>query len=108
MTRRVDLRDLAEEPLPFDPVDNPAHYAGDGQVDCKRAMRSMHAGWARCRNLYPMTQDYEEQFIGASYWATTAFKYIWRWVGKNGKDDLLKARECLDIAIDSLTKTKEN
>lgn len=89
----VDLGDEAGE---SDPVDAPAHYAGDGEVDCRRAMESMHAGWhilavgvAECGRLHDVV-----------YFATCAFKYIWRWPGKGGLQDLKKARQCLDFAIE--------
>ena len=85
-----------------DPVKAPAHYAGDGEVSCMRAMRSMHAGWARARGGYPMTAEYERQLLGASYWVTTAFKYVWRWAGKNGAEDLRKARQCLAYALEEM------
>lgn len=79
-----------------DPVTAPAHYAGDGEVDCKRAMESMHAGW-----IEGMLEQAELPPNAPSVWyfLTCAFKYIWRFEGKNGLEDLKKARECLDIAI---------
>lgn len=67
-----------------------------------RAMRSMHAGWALARDGYPMTAEYERQFFGASYWVTTAFKYVWRWAGKNGAQDIRKARRCLAYALEEM------
>lgn len=82
--------DLGGEAGESDPVTAPSHYAGDGVVDCKRAMESMHAGWDR---------EGEDVPAFVVYFATCAFKYIWRFEGKAGLQDLKKARECLDIAI---------
>ena len=64
-----------------DIVKAPAHYMGDGEVECKRAMQSMMTNTA---------------FVGtAMYWWGCAFKYIWRWPHKNGVQDIDKAIECL-------------
>ncbi|WP_052241526.1 DUF3310 domain-containing protein [Berryella intestinalis] len=67
-----------------DPVTAPAHYAGDGEVECKRAMESMLAGYA---GVAPT----------AVYWAGAALKYLWRWPLKSGAQDVDKAIECLRI-----------
>lgn len=66
-------------------VTDPAHYAGDGEVDCARALRSMMDGCG----IEPML----------GYWWGCIFKYVWRWPKKNGIEDLRKARECLDRMI---------
>lgn len=55
-----------DEMTESDPVTCPAHYAGDGIVDCKRAIRSMLAG-------YDHMASYE-----SAYWCATALKYLWR------------------------------
>ena len=71
-----------------DPVYAPAHYAGDGKIECKAAMGSMMAGYdsaAVCSNV--------------AYCCGCAFKYLWRWPLKNNREDLRKARECIDIAL---------
>lgn len=70
-----------------DAVTDPEHYAGDGEVDCMRAMHSMVAGYG-----------YGEHVM-ADYWCITAFKYLWRWPRKNGVQDLKKARRCIEYAI---------
>lgn len=60
-----------------DPVYAPAHYAGDGKVECKAAMASMMAGYDRavvCSNVV--------------YWCGCAFKYLRRWPLKNNREDL--------------------
>ena len=74
-----------------DPVHDPAHYAGDGRVGCKRAMLAMAAGYDRAR--VPSA---------ASYWAIAAVKYLWRWPLKGGVQDLEKARECVGLATEAL------
>lgn len=71
-----------------DPVHAPAHYAGDGKVECKRAMSSMMAGY-----------DLAGVRPNVAYWCGCAFKYLWRWPLKNNREDLRKARECIDIAL---------
>lgn len=81
----------------FDEVKCPAHYAGDGEVECKRAMRSMAAGY-----------DKSTASTACRYWAIAAFKYLWRFPLK-GKplEDLRKARECIDLAIEAYETGKE-
>ena len=81
----------------FDEVKCPAHYAGDGEVECKRAMRSMAAGY-----------DKSTASTACRYWAIAAFKYLWRFPLK-GKplEDLRKARECIDLAIEAYEADKE-
>ncbi len=76
-----------DEMTEIDPVTCPAHYAGDGIVECKRAIRSMLAG-------YDPTTSLE-----SAHWCATALKYLWRWTTKNGVQDLKKARECIDNAL---------
>lgn len=89
----IDDAVLRESAKP-DPVTAPKHYAGDGFVDCKRAMKSMHAGW----DLAHFANESDLFF-----YVSCAFKYIWRFPLKDSEDgglqDLKKARECLDIAI---------
>lgn len=36
-----------------------------------------------------------------AYWCACAFKYLWRWPLKNGKQDLLKAQECIRLAVET-------
>lgn len=71
-----------------DAVSAPVHYAGDGSIQCKDAMRSMMSG---AGNMMP-------PYI-AGWWAQ-AFQYLWRWRLKNGVEDLEKARECIGYMID--------
>lgn len=73
-----------------DSVEHPGHYAGDGQIECMDAMRSMMSG---------------DQFAlpaFAAYWWGCIFKYLWRWRRKNGVEDLKKARQCIDYLIDEI------
>ena len=68
-----------------DPVKAPAHYAGDGVITCKHALKSMFTN-------ANVTAD-------MAYWWGCAFKYMWRWHLKNGLQDLEKCQECLDMLI---------
>ena len=68
-----------------DPVKAPAHYAGDGVITCKDALKSMLTN----SKLSPIQ----------GYWLGCLFKYVWRFEHKNGIQDLEKARECLDMLI---------
>lgn len=68
-----------------DPVTAPIHYSGDGKTECMKAMRSM--------------MTYAELPLIQAYWWGCAFKYLWRWTHKNGKQDLMKCRQCLDYLI---------
>jgi len=64
-----------------DPVKAPAHYAGNGAIECKHAMASM-------LHEAPVTP------VQACWWAAS-LKYFWRWCRKNGVQDIDKAIECL-------------
>ena len=57
-----------------DMVNKPPHY-NQGSVECIDAMESMLS---------------REEFIG--YLRGNSFKYRWRWSGKNGQQDLDKAK----------------
>lgn len=61
-------------------------YAGDGEVDCARAMRAMVEPTRGEVMLEPM----------AYWWWSCAFKYVWRWWAKGGVSDLDKAIDCLE------------
>lgn len=71
-----------------DPVERPAHYEGDGEVPCMRALRSMMTG----ADVTP-TQ---------AYWWGCAFKYLWRWPHKGGRQDLEKASRCIEYLLDEI------
>ena len=73
-----------------DPVKAPAHYAGDGVITCKDALKSMLTN----SKLSPIQ----------GYWLGCLFKYVWRFEHKNGIQDLEKARECLDMLIQEVMK----
>lgn len=64
-----------------DPVKAPAHYAGDGEVECKDALRSMMGA----ANVWGVE----------AYWWGCAMKYVWRWPKKGGVQDIDKAIQCL-------------
>lgn len=73
----------------LDPVNRPAHYEGDGEVPCMRAMRSMmHEA-----DVAPIQ----------AYWWGGAFKYIWRIFSKeNPGQDIEKAIRCLTYLRDEV------
>lgn len=76
-----------------DDVRNPSHYDG-ATVDAMTAMAS-------CLNATtsPRTSDGATVTPAAHYWHGCAMKYLWRWVRKNGLQDLLKARQCIDYLV---------
>ncbi|WP_035425424.1 DUF3310 domain-containing protein [Atopobium fossor] len=77
-------------------VSHPIHYAGDGKVECMDALRSMMA-------------PIKDNLSGTvAYWWGCAFKYLWRWYLKNGLEDLLKARQCLDYLIEDYTSKADH
>lgn len=83
-TRIAEPDDAA---MNFDDISNPVHYNGDGEVPCKRAMKSM-------LSVAPKWMSHE-----TSYWWACALKYIWRWPNKNRIKDLLKAKQSIEYAI---------
>lgn len=65
----------------------PYHYAGDGEITCEDAMRSMTAN---ARGLMPMEL----------WWWLSAFKYLLRWPFKEqAVKDLENARDCIGKMI---------
>lgn len=70
------------------PKTSPLHYMGDGKITCKDAMDSM------------MYDFHYKGVIG--YWWGCAFKYLWRWPYKGIREDLEKAKACIDYLIESL------
>lgn len=75
-----------------DPISNPSHYDG-ATVDAMTAMAS-------CLNAQPPeTADGREVTGAALYWLGCAMKYAWRAFRKNGLQDLLKCRQCIDYLI---------
>lgn len=70
-----------------DPVRCPRHYAGANGIEAKEAMRNM-ADRPLGDAVIPMTPM-------AVFWWCTAFKYLWRFPFKNGRQDVLKCQECL-------------
>lgn len=76
----------------FHPVKEPSHYAGDGEVSCMRALKSMMWGASLELELPSMV----------IYWWGCAFKYLWRWPWKNGKQDVEKCIQCLNYLMDEL------
>lgn len=84
-----------------DSVSAPRHYRGDGMIECMDAMRSMMSD-VFC--VCPQAGDAEAIHIPTIglYWWGCAFKYLWRWVWKNGVQDLMKCRQCIDYLIDTM------
>lgn len=76
----------------MDAVHNPNHY-NRGGMECKDVMRAMMDGVS----LTPVQ----------GYWYGCALKYLWRWMEKNGIEDLEKARECIAVLIDETKKRRE-
>ena len=72
-----------EEVPMHDPVTNPSHYDGPGGSEAKDVMR-----------------DYFGDEFMAHYWLGCALKYLFRYKGKNGEQDLLKARRCIDYLME--------
>lgn len=72
-----------------DCVKDPAHYAGDGIVDCRRAQRSMVSG---------VGFNPPEGTMLCHLWLS-AFEYLWRWPHKNEAGDLMKCRELIGSMI---------
>ena len=68
----------------------PAHYQGDGEVTCDRAIRSQMAG--------------VEIPPEAAWWWGCAVKYLWRWPWKGGQEDLDKARDCVGRLSEALRR----
>lgn len=75
-----------------DEIRRPGHYDGM-TVDCMTAMGSM-------LNAQPEHTPEGRVVTGAAlYWLGSVLKYTWRAFRKNGLNDLLKARQCLDYLI---------
>lgn len=69
-----------------DAVKMPPHYMGDGSIEMMDAMRSMMSN----ADVRPIQ----------AYWWGNAFKYLWRWPLKNGRQDIEKAIRCLEYLLE--------
>lgn len=78
----------------FHPVKEPRHYAGNGKISCMDAMKSMVSKVS----LSSMQV----------YWWGCAFKYLWRWPLKNGKQDIDKCIRCLEYLKKELEGEKND
>ena len=82
-----------------DSIKAPSHYRGDGAIECMDAAKSMmtNVQWVK-------TEGNRVDVIPplGFYWWGCAFKYLWRWVWKNGIQDLKKCRQCIDYLIDMM------
>lgn len=72
-------------------VTNPSHYT-TGEIEAKDALKAMLEG-----SKFPHIVD---------TWRSFAFKYIWRADKKNGLEDLYKAKQCIEYAIEELESTQ--
>ena len=72
----------------FHPVREPRHYSGDGKISCMMAVKSMFSGL--------------KLSAVQVYWYGCAFKYLWRWPWKDGKQDIDKCIQCLNYLKDEL------
>lgn len=81
------LRQLDSSYAPSDNVNSPSYYCKGG-LECIEAIR------AACEGL-----DGVE-----AYYAGNVIKYVWRFKGKNGVEDLKKARKYLDWLIEQEEK----
>lgn len=72
----------------FSNVSSPKHYAGNGVIECKDALRSMLSADAQL----------DSETI---YWWGCSLKYLWRWPLKNGIEDIDKAIQCLQYMKES-------
>ena len=70
-----------------DPVTSPMHYAGANGVEAKVAMANM-VNRPLSKAVVPVSPM-------AVFWWCAAFKYLWRFPFKNGRQDVLKCIECL-------------
>lgn len=68
----------------------PDYYKGDGNVTCMDALRSCVHGW-KPNPLF-------------AFWFCCAFKYLWRFKGKDGIKDLHKCEHYIDMMIDDMEK----
>lgn len=89
-----------------DPIAAPRHYRGDGTIECMDALRSMMHG-ADCAKVRKSNGKVKDLPSIALYWWGCAFKYLWRWIWKNGVQDLRKCRQCIDYLIDVMEVNDE-
>lgn len=77
-----------------DPVSSPSHYAGAHGVEAKEAMANM-ANRDLSKSVVRMSPM-------AIFWWCAAFKYLWRFPFKNGRQDVAKCAECLRCILREL------
>ena len=81
--------------LANDPITGPAHYGGDA---CRRAEAAMLGP-----DCYIIPEGCDRPLSPqAIHWWCSAFEYLWRWVHKNGVDDLRKCKQCIDFLIEEV------
>lgn len=88
-------------------VDGPAHYHGDGTVDCARALAAK--AYQDANELLSQVRedgfDSDDQRLVADFlmhwfWEAMAFRYLWRKNVKGGELDVRKASQCLARALE--------
>lgn len=65
-------------------ISHPSHYQGPGGAEAKDVMA-----------------DYFGKEFMAHYWLGCSIKYLLRYKGKNGEQDLRKAIQCIEYLIDT-------
>lgn len=70
-----------------DPIMAPRHYAGAHGIEAKEAMANMVNR--------PLSEAVVPVSPMAVFWWCAAFKYLWRFPFKNGRQDVEKCQECL-------------
>lgn len=76
--------DIKEKTVMFDPVHNPNHYMKQG---------------VECRDIQELlVSDIKDPWVATC--VATAFKYMFRFESKGGTQDLEKAREYIEFAIE--------
>ena len=78
--------------LTFDTVSHPKHYQLFEGVEVRHLIQNRLTNAAL--NGYPMDK------IG--YDLSNAIKYLMRWAGKNGVEDLKKAKQCIEFMLEEL------
>lgn len=83
-----------------DAVSHPGHYTSGG-IGGKDAMAAM-TGTGDC--LQPCANDGKAVDLApiALCWRGCACKHLWRWIRKNGVQDLKKCKQCIDFPIEEI------
>lgn len=74
-----------------DNISNPTHYSARLGLECKDVIRIFTAG----------NEGVEAYYLG------NILKYLWRYKGKNGIEDLRKAKQYVDFLIEECQEVQE-